>query len=308
MAIYVCSFFVTVSCSSAPRTCLRCTQSHEPVQRTATISLPCNHDICRAHLRKLVVNALISRRNSALSCCSRPFPRETLLEVAKPDEIAIVLKEVLTPTSDHYDPFQELAHRAVSPASTEHEGIWTLRNDSGWTVPDNTILSLPQHDGVAENEETAQRNAYYALIDPDFRELRNAQLDERDRFLAYAREQKRNFARYREQSRVDFTTTCEQQQNDLAQAVCARQSNLVRIYDPSTRHTNIITARARPHQARRKTPHRRTRPSHSPRTRKTQLPPRSPPHVRLLSKSHQPIEPTHCNGPRPTRTRATMLA
>jgi len=201
--------------------CSRCVQTHEP-QRTPTLPLPCSHDICQAHLRNLVVNALISRRNSALSCCSRPFSQETLLEVAKLDEVAIILQEIPTPVSEHHDPFEELRHQAVSPEISDHEGIWTLRNDSGWTVPEGN--TPPQCDGTAENEELATRNAYYALIDPDFRELRNAQLDERDRFLAFRQEQKKTFAQYCEQSHMEYNNACDSQQNDLEQSVRTPQN------------------------------------------------------------------------------------
>lgn len=132
----------------------------------------------------------------------------------------ILQEEVPTPVSErHDDPFQELRNQAVSPEISDHEGIWTLRNDSGWTVPEENITPPPQQDGAAEMEELATRNAYYALIDPSFRELRNTQLDERDRFLAFRREQKRSFARYRQQSHMAYTNTCNLEQSDLEQSV-----------------------------------------------------------------------------------------
>jgi len=152
------------------------------------------------------------------------LPQETLLEVAKPDEVAIILEETPTPVSEHHDdPFQELRHRAVSPEISDHEGIWTLRNDSsGWTVPEQNTTPHPQQDGTAEMEELATRNAYYALIDPSFRELRNAQLDERDRFLAFRRAQKNSFAQYRQQSHMQYSVTCNFEQNELEQSVSSR--------------------------------------------------------------------------------------
>jgi len=132
--------------------------------------------------------------------------------------VAIILQETPTPVSEHHDPFQELRHRAVSPEISDHEGIWTLRNDSAWTVPEES--TPPQDDETAEmEEELATRNAYYALIDPNFREARNAQLDERDRFLAFRQEQKKRFAQYREQAYLDYTTTCGNAQAALEQSV-----------------------------------------------------------------------------------------
>jgi hypothetical protein len=190
------------------RTCLRCAQSHEP-QRTLAIRLPCQHCICRAHLRKLVVDALISRAFHPLQCCEQPFSRDVLLEVSKEEELSVLLQAEPTPIFEANDPFQELG-RALSPDIVE-QGIWTLHNDKGWN-------DSPFDD---DHSLQAQRNAYLALTDPEFRSMRNTQLDERDRFLAFQSKQRQLLRQYQAQCRRTCTQSHRTMEHDLEQAVCS---------------------------------------------------------------------------------------
>jgi hypothetical protein len=204
--------------SHSKQSCLRCAQEPEP-QRTPTVDLPCKHTICRAHLRKLVVDALISRRMSALQCCGRPFSKEVLQDVSREQEMDVILQEVATPLFEPSDPFNDVG-RALSPEIAEHEGIWTLRNDSGWTdqvEEDEEVKQLYCFED--DHSEEARRNAYCALTDSDFRAMRNAQLDERDRFLEFKRRQEQAMREYQARWRVEHVQACEQEEEEVVQAV-----------------------------------------------------------------------------------------
>ena len=156
-----------------------------------------------------MVDALISRAIHSLQCCEQPFTRDVLLEVSKEEEINVLLQPEPTPVFEANDPFQDLG-RAISPEIVE-QGIWTLHNDNGWK-------SSPFDD---DHSLQAQRNAYLALTDPDFRNMKNTQLDERDRFLAFQAEQRRLLSQYQAQCRRICAQSHKTREQDLEQAVRA---------------------------------------------------------------------------------------
>jgi len=155
------------------------------------------------------MDALISRATHALQCCEQPFPRDVLLEVSKEEEMSVLFQAELTPVFEANDPFQDLG-RAISPEIVE-QGIWTLHNDNGWK-------DSPFDD---DHSLQAQRNAYLALTDPHFRNMRNTQLDERDRFLAFQAEQRRLLSQYQAQSRRACAQSHRAMEENLEQAVRA---------------------------------------------------------------------------------------
>ena len=154
-----------------------------------------------------MVDALISHAVQSLQCCEQPFSRDVLLGVSKDEELNVLLQPEPTPVFEANDPFQDLG-RAISPDIVE-QGIWTLHHDNVWrTNPFENDNSLQAH-----------RNAYLALTDPDFRNMRNTQLDERDRFLAFHAEQRRFLLQYQVQSRWTCTQAHRATEHDLEQAV-----------------------------------------------------------------------------------------
>lgn len=141
-----------------------------------------------------------------------------LQDVSREQEMEVILQEATTPLFEHSDPFQEL-ERAVSPEVAEHQGIWTLRNDSGWTDGAGDEEAEGRRNYEDDHSEEARRNAYCALVDPEFRAMRNAQLNERDRFLEFEQQQKQIMRDYQAESRAEHGRTCEREQEELEQAV-----------------------------------------------------------------------------------------
>jgi len=191
-----------------------------------------------------VVDTLISRATHSLQCCEQPFPRDVLLEVAREEEVNVLFQAELTPVFEANDPFQDLG-RAISPEIVE-QGIWTLHNDNGWK-------DSPFDD---DHSLQAQRNAYLALTDPDFRNMRNMQLDERDRFLAFQTQQRQHLSQYHAQCRRMCAQSHKTMEHDLEQAVCS-------IYRTVMDVTNLNPAYPCPVPPRRYPSRCRTRPLRS---------------------------------------------
>jgi hypothetical protein len=161
---------------------------------------------------------------SALQCCDRPFSKEVLQDVSREQEMDVILQEVATPPSDHSDPFFELG-RAVSPEIIERQGIWTLRNDSGWIdqEEEEAIGTLGSFED--EHNEEAKHNAYPALVDPEFRAMRNAQLDEQVRFGSFEKHEMRE-----QQARclTEYARACEREAEELEETVSS--TNVLSMY------------------------------------------------------------------------------
>ena len=155
-----------------------------------------------------MVDALISHAVQSLQCCEQPFSRDVLLEVSKDEELNVLLQAEPTPILEANDPFQDLG-RAISPDIVE-QGIWTLHNNNGWK--DNSFDD--------DHSLQAQRNAYLALTDPEFRSMRNTQLDERERFLAFQAEQRLLLSQYQAERRRTCAQAHRTMEYDLEQAVC----------------------------------------------------------------------------------------
>ncbi|KAK8201866.1 hypothetical protein M8818_005390 [Zalaria obscura] len=137
--------------------------------RRTTHRLPCGHGYCTLAIRKIIKTAINSESNMPPGCCGKPVPGRLVEMVMSQEEQGALMDKMmfLDDTGLHTSSQRKGDHVAVGGQALPG----TLSNHSA-----------PQFDGSSLAQQEARQNLKRALDLPTFRQMREAQEAQRDRF------------------------------------------------------------------------------------------------------------------------------
>lgn len=161
-------------------------------QRRAVHKLPCGHRLCTQALRSTINAATESKKSAAPSCCGRPIPGKLVEHVMTQAEQNALLEKL-----EQWDEASSVAESITSDWGTSmaSQRPCALSRDS------RTVSRDSKFDTVAPK---VQQELDKVMERPDFKQLRQEQAEQRDRFLTWIENQRAELDTHHDRLRLDL--------------------------------------------------------------------------------------------------------
>jgi len=192
------------SSSSLNDSCPHCPQDTLS-QRRAVHKLPCGHRLCTQALRNTIKAATESEKGAVPSCCGRPVPGQLVEHVMSQAEQTALLEKL-----EQWDEAVSINPAASDPRiSLASRRPGTLSPDSRTISDESKVDSVPPK----QNE-----NLDLVMEHSDFKQLRQEQAEQRDRFLVWIEKQRAELEAHHEHLRQEIKTRHETSTEELLDA------------------------------------------------------------------------------------------